>query len=200
MKTEWPAPENVTYNKINEFVESTPFNEGVHLVTSFYYISEKRVNWALFWCWCYVRTGGFRNPCWYQNWDAGRLGEKYATSKDGIADALAEFEKFPDTDMMEEGVEVVHLYELAVKFCDGVIYHPPVEPPKPPPPVEPPKPPPPAEEPPKPEEPSAPTDWKKMLAIAGPILLGILGAASIFLPIPGWVRILVETILKAFGG
>jgi hypothetical protein len=45
-----------------------------------------------------------------------------------------------------------------------------------------------------------PTNWKGILKIAVPVLLGILGVVKLLFPVPGWLGVLVETILKALGG
>jgi hypothetical protein len=191
-------PGNVQWQKVSEFANDA--GAGVHLVTTFCSTVSPatKINWVLFYCWCYVRTDKFHSQGWYKNWDAGRLGNKYATSSEGIRDALSEFVKFEDTELMEDEAEVTVLYKKICDFCAGIVYQPVPEPPKPPPPP-PPKPTPEPEPQPDPK-PESPTNWKGILKIAGPILLAILGAASLVLPVPGWIKVVLEMILKAFGG
>ena len=194
MLTHGPVPSTVTHGKVLEWTFETPRPEGVHLVTTFELAAAGRANWLLFYCWSYSRTNGFKDPC-CKEWDYGKLGSKYDTSGDGARDAFSEFEKYDDTQMMENAEEVEQLYKDCVAWCDGEVHHPPVPEPKPP---EPPVP----EPQPEPSEPTKPPppqegggfDWRKLLKVAVPILRGILTVAAAFLP--GWVKIVLDIVLR----
>jgi hypothetical protein len=197
MRIDGFPPACVTWSKVSEYILNTPPSEGVHLVTSFYFPAYQKVNWLLFYCLCYVRTSGFTDPC-CKEWDYGKLGEKYETSADGVLDALREFEKYTDTNMLPEEEGMLKLYNACVAYCQTEQHKPVPADPKPIPPEpipEPPKP----EPQPKPSEPAPATgtSWKTILKIVTPIILAAITAAGIFLPIPGWVKILVQTLLDA---
>jgi len=198
MQTSVKLPEGVSWEKTSDWVRQLPVS-GVHLVAAFCLQAEKHCNWVLFYSWCLVRTECFKNKCWYEGWDACNSGNTFGSSKDGITHALNEFLKLKDTSEMQEETRVLLTYGDILEFCGGIVYSPTPLPPADKPEVPPEKEQPVPETPPEKEK-ENPTNWKGILKIAGPILLAILGAASIFIPVPGWVKILVETILKALGG
>jgi hypothetical protein len=113
--------------------------------------------------------------------------------------ALNEFLKFKDTSEMQEETRVLLTYGDILEFCSGTVYSPTPLPPADKPEVPPEKEQPVPETPPEKEK-ENPTNWKGILKIAGPILLVILGAVSLVLPVPGWIKVVLEMILKAFGG
>lgn len=200
MKTKGECPKWVEPMKVFEWEQKSPFREGIISIQILFQEASKHCNWLVFYCWCYARTQGFTNKC-MQDWDFGNFGGKYKTSRDGIRDALSEFIKFDDTNMLSEQAEVEKLYNEIEAFCRGVIYtepHPLPEPPKP----EPPKPQPqPEPDEPKPDEPSKPGssfDWKKWLKILGPILAGVLTLGGLFLP--GWAKTVLDILIKLISG
>lgn len=199
------VPEYVSWAKVGKWIDATDFNEGVHLVTAFNLIAEKSCNWALFYSWCYVRTLGFRDPCWMNSWDAGKTGKVYETSKDGIVDALNQFLTFGDTEKMPDEARVLLIYRDILEHCEGVVFEPT---PIPPPVQEPEKPKPePVPEPvpaePKPEPKPGPTEGSpigEVFAFLLPIALTLWRTVGSFLPLPKWVHTVVEIFLKLIGG
>jgi hypothetical protein len=191
-------PKEVTYSKVSDWVTFTPFNEGIHLVTSFFSQADRRCNALLFYCYCYVRTGGFRNPCWYNNWDAANVGSKYATSKDGIQDALSIFLSFEETSLIQEEDEVLKLYGEVVAYCKGIVYTEPTPLPDLPVPTPPPAPVP--EPVPQPEPIPTPENKTsfKWLQWVLPILGVAATAASVFLP--GWAKVVIDIVMKLLTG
>lgn len=202
MRTTGEVPAWVLPSKVLDWMlDVTPLREGIMTVTTLQEEAQKHGNWLLFFCWTYARTQGFTNKC-MKHWDFGNFGGQYATSRDGIRDALSEFIKFEDTSLLAEQAEVEKLYNEIEAYCRGVIYtepHPLPEPPKPEPPK--PQPEPPKPEPPKPDEPNKPKpdfDWKKWLKILGPILAGVLTLGGFFLP--GWAKTVLDILIKLISG
>jgi hypothetical protein len=197
------VPAYVTYAKIGQWLDTTDASEGVHLVTSFQLVAEKHCNWALFYCWCYVRSYGFSNVFWKTSWDVARTGKKYETSKDGITDALNIFLAFGDTDKIPEETQVLLVYRDVLEACEGIVFEPT---PIPPPVIEPekPKPEPVPEPTPVPEKPKpSPTDGSSIGEIFEfllPIALTLWRTVGSFLPLPKWVHTVVELFLKLIGG
>ena len=213
MHTDLPVPKTMTWQKVSEWIQATPANEGVHLVSTFWMMAEAlKINPLLFYVWCYVRTSGFRDKCWYQNWDAANLGGKFKTSTDGIKDALSEFLKYDDTSQFTEEDQMLSLYNECVKFGDGIVYDEPTPLPVPPPAPVPvpvpvpnpfpdmPVPPqlPPAEEPQEPPS-SGGFNYKKILSWLG-VIGGIAGAVIVFVPLPPGVKTVVMLIISALKG
>jgi hypothetical protein len=202
MKVKSEVPSIVVWSKLSEWVDHTPYNEGIHLVSTFCLEAEKHCNWVLFYVWCYVRTEGFRNKCWYDNWDACNCGKKFPTSKAGIQNALAEFIKLETTSVMPEETTVLLVYQEVLEFCEGIVY----EVPTPLPPVEtvPTKP---QEPTPKPDPVPKPVPEKDdgmsigdIFEILIPIALTLWKTVGSFLPLPKWVHTVVELVLRALGG
>jgi hypothetical protein len=198
MQTKEPVPSYVTPAKVLEWTFDTPRPEGVHIVNTFKQECVE-INWLLFYCWCYSRTNGFLDEC-CKEWDYGKLGEQYESSRDGIRDALSEFLKYDDTDLLENKEEVEKLYFDCCVWCESEVHKPVPEPEKPPVPVPAPVPEPPAPIPEPTPEPTKPPpqaggfDWRALLKIGLPILKGIVAVAGAFLP--GWVKIILDIVLK----
>ena len=194
MLTTIPVPSTVTYPKMFEWTQQTPFQEGVHII-SYFQQATPHCNWVILYCWAYVRTKGFTDPC-MKRWDLLNLGDNNATYSDGVKVATAELLKYPDTSMMDEQEEVEKLYKEICEFCAGIIYTPPPELPKPKPePI--PEPPPPKPEEPKPEEPGKPFSWGFLKWLL-PALGALATVGSLFLP--GWAKTLIDVILKVLSG
>jgi hypothetical protein len=199
MDTRAKVPDYVTVEKVFEWTMKTPFNEGVMSIHNIYEIASKvGLNWLLVYSWCYVRTEGFRHEC-MKRWDYGNLGGNYATSRDGVQEAVVEFLKFHDTSLLEQERETLDIYEACRAFCASYEHDKPKplpEPPKPPPP--PPPPPPPKPEPePTPEPTPTPTPGKLGLWWI-PIIIGALSIGSLF--VPGWAKIIIDVIIKVLEG
>jgi hypothetical protein len=148
------------------------------------------INWLLFYCWCYVSTQAFRNPC-LKNWDIAYIGGNFRTFREGVKEAVSEILKYENTAMFAQQKEIESLYESIDAFCKGVVWtepKPPVEPTKPP--TKPDKP----EEPQQSDEPkkSSPLAWLK---IAVPLLVVAGFVAKMFLP--GSVGAIIDMVLKA---
>ncbi|UOF77061.1 procyclic acidic repetitive protein (parP) [Caudoviricetes sp.] len=199
----------VNSNKVLEWEMQSPANEGIISIAQMQQESEYyNINFLLFYCWCYVRTKNFRDPC-MKNWDYGNIGGRYETSRAGIKAALGELDKYESTLMMAEQEAVEKLYKQIDDFCNGIIYtppKPPPEPPKPEPIPEPtPKPEPKPEPTPEPEptpKPDVPSkSWKdkfKWIGKIAGILAGILGVISMFIPgVPSIVWETIKMILKS---
>lgn len=197
-------PENVVWSKLSEWVDRTPYNEGIHLVSSFCLEAEKHCNWVLFYVWCYVKTEGFRNKCWGDNWDPTNGGKKFPTSKTGILYGLNEFINLKDTTNMPEETTILLVYREILDFCEGVVYDPTPLPPvetKPVPKPEVPAPKPTPEPAPEPKpEPDTGGTIGHIMEILIPIALMLWKTVGSFLPLPKWVHTVVELVLRMLGG
>ena len=190
----------VDNKKVLEWTFKSPANEGIiSIATMFIEAEYRKIDALLFYCWCYVRTQNFRNPCMKQ-WDYGNIGGNYATSRDGINAALNELDKYEDSSMMNEQDEVEKLYCEIFAFCQGVIYTP-VPTPKPVPGK--PNEPKPAPVPPKEPEPTIPPtgdsgSWlsKNWKILAGGLISILLGLCAV-LPIPSFIATLLRLLLDA---
>lgn len=198
MKVTEKLPDYVTRQKVIDWIDSTSFYEGIHLVTQFCVAAEKHCNWVLFYSFCYAKTNGFRHPCW-DNWDAANFGEKYASSEDGIRDALTVFLAFDDTSLIDVETEMLRVYNDILQFAQGVIYKPvpPIPEPKKEEPQKPiPEPSDPNKEEPIPTQPTPPekgANWLKWIALIVPAIAGV---AALFLP--GWAKTLLDLIVALF--
>lgn len=193
LPTKGTAPDGITPQKVLDFEAVTPLREGI---TSITFMAEeatrRKANWPLFYCWCHVRTKGFRDPCMARR-DVGNSGKTYETFRDGAKDAVLAFISNPTIVQMDEGPAVEQLYRDLVEFCAGAVYDAPQQDPEAPEgkPSEKPVP-----LPPMPVE-QVPKSKKNWLKIAIPLALAGAGIVAYFLPEP--FRTLVKTILSSLG-
>jgi hypothetical protein len=141
------------------------------------------INWLLFYCWCYVSTQAFRNPC-LKNWDVANIGGNFRTFREGVKEACGELLKYENTAMLAQQKEIESLYETIDAFCKGVVWTEPKPPQKPD----------------KPEEPQQPTEPNKSsplawLKVAVPLLVVAGFVAKMFLP--GSVGVIIDMVLRA---
>lgn len=123
MKFSEPVPSNINTTVMLDWEAYSPTNEGIVPLYYLMEIAKPKTNWLLFYAWCYVRTNAFRNSG-MMHWDFGNLGNQYASSRDGIRDALNEYLKMNCTEQMpikeKEGVESI--YHAIIDFAKGVKY------------------------------------------------------------------------------
>jgi hypothetical protein len=182
------VPDYVDTGKLLRWEEQSQPVEGMVLVeTMKQECLAKGINWLLFYCWCYVSTQAFRNPC-LKNWDVANIGGNFSTFRAGVKEACGEILRFENTAMLAQQKEIESLYETIDLFCKGVVWT------DPKPPVEPPKPPTQPGEPQQPEEPKKSTNILGWLKVAVPVLLVIGFVAKMFLP--GSVGAIIDMVLK----
>lgn len=201
MQLRGKAPAHVDPMKVFEWEQVSAFREGIISVTVLAEEATKAgFNWLLFYCWCYARTQGFTNRC-MRDWDLANFGGRYKTFRDGVKDALSEFLKYTDTEMLAEEKEVLKLYAEVEAFCRGVVWTEPAPLPVPTPvpvPVPVPTPAPVPVPAPAPEGPPAGKPfWQSWKVLLGALSAAV-AVASMFLPIPGWVSAVIKLLLGLF--
>jgi hypothetical protein len=168
---------------------------GAPVITFREECAASNLNWALVYLWCQLRTN------WSQgvgvDWDVGKLGAKYQTSREGVRAAVVHLAAFERTEQLAEGEALVAEYEALCRYAKGEnpkAEDPIVSPPAPPPPpvVEPE----PTKTIPIPGGANTKSSFKAILSVAAGIAT-LLGIASIFVPALAPIAAILKSAIAA---